>query len=399
MREAVAGFSRRQFGNGGRTVEPAQFAEIDEGVLWVGVLLLLIGLVMVYSASVAFAEGSKFTGNRAQFFLVRHALSLALGFLAAYLAFRIPMATWQRFALPLFLAGVVLLVLVLIPGIGKSVNGARRWIPLGIMNMQPSELMKLFALLYAADYTVRKAAVMHSFKQGFLPMAGAMVFVGWLLLREPDMGAFVVIVAIAIGVLFLGGMNARLFFGLVVLLLISFALLIAFSEYRRQRIIGFMDPWSDAFGKGYQLSHALIAFGRGEWFGVGLGASVEKLFYLPEAHTDFLLAVIAEELGLVGVLVIIFMFFWLVRRAIQIGRQALALERTFPALVAQGIGLWLGVQTLINMGVNMGVLPTKGLTLPLMSFGGSGILMNCVALAVLLRVDYENRRLMRGLKT
>jgi cell division protein FtsW len=226
-----------------------------------------------------------------------------------------------------------------------------------------------------------------------------MVFVGWLLLREPDMGAFVVIVAIAIGVLFLGGMNARLFFGLVVLLLISFALLIAFSDYRRQRIIGFMDPWSDAFGKGYQLSHALIAFGRGEWFGVGLGASVEKLFYLPEAHTDFLLAVIAEELGLVGVLVIILMFFWLVRRAIQIGRQALALERTFPALVAQGIGLWLAVQTLINMGVNMGVLPTKGLTLPLMSFGGSGILMNCVALAVLLRVDYENRRLMRGLKT
>jgi cell division protein FtsW len=240
---------------------------------------------------------------------------------------------------------------------------------------------------------------MHSLKQGFLPMAGAMVFVGWLLLREPDMGAFVVIVAIAIGILFLGGMNARLFFGLIALLAVSFALLIVFSEYRRQRIIGFMDPWSDAFGKGYQLSHALIAFGRGEWFGVGLGASVEKLFYLPEAHTDFLLAVIAEELGLAGVIVIILMFFWLVRRAIVIGRQALALERTFSALVAQGIGLWLGVQTMINMGVNMGMLPTKGLTLPLMSFGGSGILMNCIALSLLLRVDYENRRLMRGLKT
>jgi cell division protein FtsW len=396
MREAMA-LGRGAYG--GTAGAPTRFDDYDQGVLWVGVLLLLIGLVMVYSASIAFAEGSRFTGNRAQFFLIRHALSLALGFLAAWFAFQVPMATWQRFALPLFLLGVVLLVLVLIPGIGKSVNGARRWIPLGIMNMQPSEMMKLFAVLYAADYTVRKASVMHSIKQGFMPMALAMVFVGSLLLREPDMGAFVVIVAIAMGILFLGGMNARLFFGLLLVLAVSFTLLIVFSEYRRQRIIGFMDPWSDAYGKGYQLSHALIAFGRGEWIGVGLGGSVEKLFYLPEAHTDFLLAVIAEELGLVGVLTIVLMFFWLVRRAIVIGRQALALERTFAALVAQGIGLWLGVQTLINMGVNMGLLPTKGLTLPLMSFGGSGILMNCVALAVLLRVDYENRRLMRGLKT
>ena len=399
MDDALASPKRRGFGSGGRGLAPARLSDYDQGVLWIAALLLLIGLVMVYSASIAFAEGSKFTGNRAHFFLVRHALSLALGVIAAYLAFQVPLATWQRFALPLFLVGVVLLVLVLIPGVGKSVNGARRWIPLGIMNMQPSELMKLFAILYAADYTVRKAAVMHSFKHGFLPMAGAMVFVGWLLLREPDMGAFVVIVMIAIGILFLGGMNARLFFGLLLFLLVSFALLIMFSEYRRQRIIGFMDPWSDAYGKGYQLSHALIAFGRGEWFGVGLGASVEKLFYLPEAHTDFLLAVIAEELGLIGVLLIIAMFFWLVRRAIVIGRQSLALERTFPALVAQGIGLWLGVQTLINMGVNMGVLPTKGLTLPLMSFGGSAILTNCIALAILLRVDFENRRLMRGLTT
>ena len=399
MREAAPSFGRGSFGSGGQGLAPARFSDYDQGVLWVSVLLLLTGMVMVYSASIAFAEGSKFTGNRAHFFLVRHALSLALGLFAAYLAFQIPLTTLQRAALPLFLLGVVLLVLVLIPGIGKSVNGARRWIPLGLLNMQPSELMKLFAVLYAADYTVRKAAVMHSFKHGFLPMAGAMVFVGWLLLREPDLGAFVVIVMIAIGILFLGGMNARLFFGLLLFLLGSFALLIIFSEYRRQRIIGFMDPWSDAFGRGYQLSHALIAFGRGEWFGVGLGASVEKLFYLPEAHTDFLLAVIAEELGLIGVLAIILMFFWLVRRAIVIGRQSLALERTFPALVAQGIGLWLGGQTLINMGVNMGVLPTKGLTLPLMSFGGSGILTNCIALAILLRVDFENRRLMRGLKT
>jgi len=391
LRGAIGGF-------GGGTVAPSRFGDHDEGLLWVSILLLLIGLVMVYSASIAFAEGSNFTGHRANFFLLRHLLSLGLGVLAGYAAFQVPMEIWQRYALPLFLLGVVSLVVVLIPGIGKSVNGARRWIPLGFMNIQPSEVMKLLAVLYAADYTVRKAAVMHSLKQGFMPMAIAMVFIGWLLLREPDMGAFVVVVTIAIGILFLGGMNARLFFGLIILLSISFALLITTSEYRRIRVFGFFNPWSDAFGSGYQLSHALIAFGRGEWFGVGLGGSVEKLFYLPEAHTDFLLAVIAEELGLVGVLVIILMFFWLVRRAFEIGRQALALERIFPALVAQGIGLWLGLQTLINMGVNMGLLPTKGLTLPLMSFGGSGILMNCIALAVLLRVDYENRRLMRGLK-
>ncbi|HEX4326271.1 MAG TPA: putative lipid II flippase FtsW [Burkholderiales bacterium] len=390
LRGAIGGF-------GGGTVAPSRFADYDEGLVWVSVLLLLIGLVMVYSASIAFAEGSGFTGHRPQYFLVRHIISLAMGALAGFVAFQVPMDKWQRWALPLFLLGVAGLVVVLIPGIGRSVNGARRWIPLGLMNVQPSEIMKLLAALYTADYTVRKAAVMHSLKQGFMPMAVAMVFIGWLLLREPDMGAFVVVVTIAIGIMFLGGMNARLFFGLIIVLSISFALLITFSEYRRIRVIGFMNPWDDAFGKGYQLSHALIAFGRGEWFGVGLGGSVEKLFYLPEAHTDFLLAVIAEELGLVGVLIIIMMFFWLVRRAFEIGRQALALERVFPALVAQGIGLWLGVQTLINMGVNMGLLPTKGLTLPLMSFGGSGILMNCMALAVLLRVDYENRRLMRGL--
>ena len=377
----------------------ARFTEVDEGLLWLAALILLTGLVMVYSSSIAFAEGSKFTGYRADYFLVRHAASLAAGLIAAWIAFQVPVALWQRAALPLFLFGVALLVLVLIPGIGRSVNGAQRWISLGFITLQPSEFMKLFAILYAADYTVRKAAVMDSFKHGFMPMALAMVFVGWLLLRQPDLGAFAVIVAVAVGVLFLGGMNARLFFGLILFLLAAFALLIMFSEYRRQRIIGFMDPWSDAYGKGYQLSHALIAFGRGEWFGVGLGNSLEKLFYLPEAHTDFLLAVMAEELGFIGVITIILMFFWLTRRAFEIGRQALALERTFAALVAQGVALWIGVQTLINMGVNMGLLPTKGLTLPLMSFGGTGILVNCIALAVLVRVDFENRRLMRGIKT
>ena len=198
--------------------------------------------------------------------------------------------------------------------------------------------------------------------------------------------------------LFRSGMNWRLFAGLIVLLVVGFVALIWLSPYRLQRVIGFMDPWADPFGKGYQLSHALIAFGRGEWLGVGLGASVEKLFYLPEAHTDFLLAVIAEELGFVGVLMVILAFSFIVARAFAIGRQAAQLERHFPALVAQGIGIWLGVQTIINMGVNMGVLPTKGLTLPLLSFGGSGIAANCCALALLLRVDWENRQCMRGVK-
>jgi cell division protein FtsW len=229
-----------------------------------------------------------------------------------------------------------------------------------------------------------------------MPLFGVMLLVGALLLMEPDFGAFAVITAIAMGILFLGGMNWRLFAALIVLLMMSFLALIWTSPYRLKRVTGFLDPWADPYGKGYQLSHALIAFGRGEWLGVGLGASVEKLFYLPEAHTDFLLAVIAEELGFAGVVLVLGLFAWLVLRAFAIGSQAAKLERYYSALVAQGIGLWLGTQALINMGVNMGVLPTKGLTLPLLSFGGSGIVANLAGLAILLRVDWENRELMRG---
>jgi len=306
------------------------------------------------------------------------------------------MARWQQLAPVLFVAGVVLLVVVLIPGVGREVNGAQRWLSLGPVNLQPSELMKIFAALYAADYTVRKLDVMGSFMKGFVPMMSVILLVGFLLLREPDFGAFVVITTIAFGVLFLGGVNVRVFILLAVVALVGFVILIWTSPYRRDRIFGFMDPWQDAFGKGYQLSHSLIAFGRGEWFGVGLGGSVEKLFYLPEAHTDFLLAVIAEELGFVGVMTVVVLFALIVHRAFMIGREAIKLERYFSGLVAQGIGLWIGVQSFINMGVNMGLLPTKGLTLPLMSFGGSGIVANCIALGILLRVDWENRQLMRG---
>jgi cell division protein FtsW len=282
--------------------------------------------------------------------------------------------------------------------VGREVNGSRRWLSPYFINFQPSELMKFAAVLYAADYTVRKAGVMHSFRHGFLPMFIVMLLTGWLLLREPDLGAFAVIAVIAMGILFLGGMNWRLFAGLFVMLVVGFVGLILASPYRLQRVIGFMDPWADPYGKGYQLSHALIAFGRGEWFGVGLGASVEKLFYLPEAHTDFLLAVIAEELGFAGVLLLIVLFAWLVARAFSIGRRAALQDRPFAALVAQGIGLWIGVQVIINMGVNMGLLPTKGLTLPLLSFGGSAMVMTCCAIAVVVRIDWENRQLMRGFK-
>jgi cell division protein FtsW len=371
-------------------------SEMDLSLLWSTVLLLAVGLVMVYSASIATAEMSKLTGYRSHYYLMRHGVFIAIGLVAAIIAFQVPVALLQRGAPWLFLACVVMLILVLIPGIGVKVNGSRRWLPLGITNFQPSELMKLAVVLYAADYTVRKAAFMQEFKRGFLPMFAVMFVAGALLLMEPDFGAFVVVTAIAMGILFLGGLNWRLFAGLIVLLLCAFVALIVLSPYRLQRLLGFMDPWADAFGKGYQLSHSLIAFGRGEWLGVGLGASVEKLFYLPEAHTDFLMAVIAEELGLFGVLAVIALFVWLVWRAFLIGRQSATLERYFASLVAQGIALWISVQAFINMGVNMGLLPTKGLTLPFLSFGGTGIVMNCVAIAVLLRIDWENRALMRG---
>ena len=380
-----------------KTHTPPPQSEYDNLLIWVFVALLTIGLVMVYSASIATAEGSKFTGHQPTYYLMRHTMFVVVGLVAGILVFQVPVQLWQTYSPYLFLAGAALLVLVLIPHIGREVNGSRRWLSLFVINLQPSELMKLFAVMYAADYTVRKGSVKHLFTKAFLPMFAVMVVVGGLLLHEPDMGAFVVILSIAFCTLWLGGFNVKVFAALMVALPMAFAALIMSSPYRLQRVIGFMDPWADPYGKGYQLSHALIAFGRGEWLGVGLGASVEKLFYLPEAHTDFLMAVIAEELGLAGVTCVIVLFALVVIRAFQIGRHAAFLERNFSALVAQGIAVWIGVQATINIGVNMGVLPTKGLTLPFLSFGGSGVVVNCIAAAVLLRVDYENRRIERGM--
>ncbi|MDN3545256.1 MAG: putative lipid II flippase FtsW [Roseateles asaccharophilus] len=407
LRGRLAGLFQRGEGGGEVPVrdwvsvsagQPTRLSNFDVTLVWVVLCLLALGLLMVYSASIALPDNPKFAKYLPTHFLIRHVVAISLALLAALVVVQVPVAVWERLAPWFFVLALVLLIVVLIPGVGKGVNGARRWLPLGVMNFQPSELAKLAIAMYAASYMVRKMDVKENFFRAVWPMVVALGVVGVLLLAEPDMGAFMVIAAIAMGILFLGGVNGRMFFLIVAVLVGAFVLMITFSEFRRERIFAYLNPWDEKYaqGKAYQLTHSLIAFGRGELFGQGLGGSVEKLHYLPEAHTDFLLAVIGEELGLVGVAIVICAFFWLSRRLFHIGRQAVALDRVFAGLYAQGIGIWVGGQAFINMGVNLGALPTKGLTLPLMSFGGSAILMNCIALAICLRIDIENRQLMRG---
>jgi cell division protein FtsW len=388
LRDAVSGVEQTR----------SRMMEYDQLLVWAILSLALIGLVMVYSASITLADGPKYANYSSNHFLVRHLISLGIATFVGFWVFKIPVKAWDKLAPYLFVFTILLLIAVLIPGIGKGVNGARRWIPLGPMNFQPSELMKFAVIIFAASYTVQRQEHLQSFVKGFVPMGLAVALVGLLLMLEPDMGALMVIGIIAMGILFLGGINAKLFGGLTLVGILIVGAVIALSEFRRQRIFAFLDPWQaeHAARKGYQLVHSLMAFGRGEWFGVGLGGSVEKLHYLPEAHTDFILAVIGEELGFVGVCVVILLFYWIVRRAFLIGRTALQLDRSFAGLCAKGIAIWIGWQAFINMGVNLGLLPTKGLTLPLVSYGGSAILMNAVAFAVLLKIDFENRILMRG---
>ncbi len=377
-------------------VEPLR--SFDQGLVAVVSLLVVWGTVMVYSATIAMPDNPRFSNYTHNYFLVRHLFAIALAVVVAVIAFQVPVETWERIAPLLFIVSLALLVAVLLPFIGKGVNGARRWISLGVISFQPSELAKFSAVVYASGYMVRKMDLKEDFLKAVWPMAAAVGIMGTLLLAEPDMGAFMVIAVIAMGILFLGGVNARMFFLISSVLVGAFAMMIAFNDYRRARIFAYLDPWTEhnALGKGYQLTHSLIAIGRGEIFGVGLGGSVEKLHWLPEAHTDFLLAVIGEEFGLVGVLLLLGLFLWMTRRIMHIGRQAVALDRVFAGLVAQGVGIWMGFQAFINMGVNLGALPTKGLTLPLMSYGGSAILVNLVALALVLRIDYENRQMMQG---
>ncbi len=369
----------------------------DYGVLFVVFSLMLLGCLMVFSASISLGDSPKYHIGE-HYFFVRHVISLIVALFGAYIVWHIPMKAWKKMAFPFFLFGLFLLGAVFIPGIGKSTNGACRWIPLGLFNLQVTEVMKIAVLIYAADFTVRKQNYMHSVKKGLLPMLLVMGLVGFLVLKEPDLGAYVMMLAISMGILFLGGINLTVFIMVLVGVLGLLVFMIFAASWRAARFFAYLDPWeiSNAQGKAYQLSHSLIAFGRGETWGVGLGDAIEKQHYLPEAHTDFILAIVGEELGFVGVMLILVLLFWLVKRAIEIGRTAIHLEHIFSGLVAEGIGIWIGVQTFINVGVASGLLPTKGLTLPFISFGGSAIMAVTAAVAILLRVDYENKVTMKG---
>ena len=369
----------------------------DYGVLFVVFSLMLLGCLMVFSASISLGDSPKYHISE-HYFFVRHVISLVVALFGAYIVWHIPMKAWKKMAFPFFLFGLFLLGAVFIPGVGKSTNGACRWIPLGLFNLQVTEVMKIAVLIYAADFTVRKQNYMHSVKKGLLPMLLVMGLVGFLVLKEPDLGAYVMMLAISMGILFLGGINLTVFIMVLVGVLGLLVFMIFAASWRAARFFAYLDPWeiSNAQGKAYQLSHSLIAFGRGESWGVGLGDAIEKQHYLPEAHTDFILAIVGEELGFAGVMLILVLLFWLVKRAIEIGRTAIHLEHIFSGLVAEGIGIWIGVQTFINVGVASGLLPTKGLTLPFISFGGSAIMAVTAAVAILLRVDYENKVTMKG---
>lgn len=369
----------------------------DYGVLFVVFSLMLLGCLMVFSASISLGDSPKYHISE-HYFFVRHVISLVVALFGAYIVWHIPMKAWKKMAFPFFLFGLFLLGAVFIPGIGKSTNGACRWIPLGLFNLQVTEVMKIAVLIYAADFTVRKQNYMHSVKKGLLPMLLVMGLVGFLVLKEPDLGAYVMMLAISMGILFLGGINLTVFIMVLVGVLGLLVFMIFAASWRAARFFAYLDPWeiSNAQSKAYQLSHSLIAFGRGESWGVGLGDAIEKQHYLPEAHTDFILAIVGEELGFAGVMLILVLLFWLVKRAIEIGRTAIHLEHIFSGLVAEGIGIWIGVQTFINVGVASGLLPTKGLTLPFISFGGSAIMAVTAAVAILLRVDYENKVTMKG---
>ena len=369
----------------------------DYGVLFVVFSLMLLGCLMVFSASISLGDSPKYHISE-RYFFIRHVISLVVALFGAYIVWHIPMKAWKKMAFPFFLFGLFLLGAVFIPGVGKSTNGACRWIPLGLFNLQVTEVMKIAVLIYAADFTVRKQNYMHSVKKGLLPMLLVMGLVGFLVLKEPDLGAYVMMLAISMGILFLGGINLTVFIMVLVGVLGLLVFMIFAASWRAARFFAYLDPWeiSNAQGKAYQLSHSLIAFGRGESWGVGLGDAIEKQHYLPEAHTDFILAIVGEDLGFAGVMLILVLLFWLVKRAIEIGRTAIHLEHIFSGLVAEGIGIWIGVQTFINVGVASGLLPTKGLTLPFISFGGSAIMAVTAAVAILLRVDYENKVTMEG---
>ncbi len=377
--------------------QSSRFIEPDWGVLFCVFSLLLIGTLMVFSASISLSDSPKYKVT-VDAFLNKHIISLGAAVIVAVFVSFFPMKFWERYSAPIFILGLLLLVAVLIPGIGKNVNGSYRWIQFGPFQLQVTEFVKVAALLYAARFTVVRQNWMHSFSKGFLPMGIVVGITGALVLMEPDLGALIMIVCISMGILFLGGINITIFIAIFAVLVGVFITVIVASPWRMARIFAYLDPWDQehALGKAYQLSHSLIAFGRGEIFGVGLGDAIEKQNYLPEAHTDFILAIIGEELGFVGVIIVLGLFLCLVRKAFEIGRKAILLKRFFSGLVAQGVAIWFGVQVFINVGVASGLLPTKGLTLPFVSYGGSALMACLAAIALLLRVDYENKVTMRG---
>ncbi|MAX53075.1 MAG: putative lipid II flippase FtsW [Methylophaga sp.] len=362
--------------------------QFDKSLLFSTGALLFIGLVMVCSASITVADSRL---EQPLYFFIRQFAFAAVGIAIAWGFISVRLAVWQRIAPQLLMAGVAMLIMVLIPGVGREVNGSSRWLPLGPVNLQVAELIKLFAIIYIADYLQRHHGQLHV---SFLKVLAPLTLLGvaaLLLLLQPDMGSMVVIMSTMLAMLFLGGARLDVFATLIGVMGLLFAMLVWIAPYRLERLQSFMDPWADPFGSGFQLTQALIAFGRGDWFGVGLGSSMQKLFYLPEAHTDFLYSIIAEELGLIGALTVIVLFFVFIWRALAIGRAAEQAGQVFGAQIAYGIGIWLGLQACVNIGVNMGALPTKGLTLPLMSYGGSSLVIVCAAIALLFRVDMETR--------
>ncbi len=366
-----------------------QFVACDSQLLLAVLSLSLLGLVMVGSSSISIAD--ELTGNPLHYFW-RQLVYLLISLAALFVAYKVPLKFWSQSGLLLIFFSLLLLLLVFIPGVGKQVNGSTRWINLGLFSIQVSEFVKLFVIIYIAGYLVRHNDVLRKYSSGFLKPLGLLSIIVFLLLLQPDFGAAVVLLATTMGMLWLGGAKPGQFLLLVLSLVGLLGSLAVISPYRMQRLTTFLDPWGDPFNSGFQLTQALIAFGRGEWLGVGLGASVQKLFYLPEAHTDFLFAVMAEEIGLLGGIVVILLFAFIVFRILYIGLRAERHEHPFGGYLAYGIGLWIGLQAFINIGVNMGVLPTKGLTLPFMSYGGSSLVVMCIAIGLVLRVDYETRQ-------
>jgi len=357
--------------------------------LIVAVLALMsLGLLMVASSSISIA--TRALGDPLYYFW-RQSAYVAIGLVMMLVATRIPLPVWRKLGPVLLGIGAVMLLLVFVPALGREVNGSVRWLSLGPINLQPSEPMKLFMVLYLAGYLVRRGELLRSTVGGFIRPMSILAVIAVVLLLEPDYGATVVLIATALGMLFLGGVPFWSFVGWAAFVVVSMGMVVIAAPYRVERLLTFLNPWADPFGSGFQLTQALIAIGSGEWFGVGLGSSVQKLFYLPEAHTDFLFAVLAEELGLLGVLVVILLFTFVVWRAIAIGTRAELAGHAYGAYLAYGIALLIGLQAFVNIGVNMGILPTKGLTLPLMSYGGSSLLVNCFAVGLVMRVDHELR--------